>query len=358
MSRLFLYIKAYVFYIFLFTVFAVRVVNTCHSIYKYDLFTKCLISKMSIGADNGESYIATNIDKMRKTMSSSVRNYLPSPHSELLLGIVVGINDLTKVPAFNDMVRSTGTIHVVVVSGYNISLVFSLIIGILGTKYKFKNFFIAQILALIYSILSGFEPPVIRAWIMGLISSFGNYLGRRVNALDALILSALMMLAYNPTYFISLSFQLSFLATLGLVLYGDIFSTILKSKNIFIVDLSTTLSAQVFVWPLISHIFESVNIISPLVNSLILWTIPLATIVGSIFLVSTFINHSIALLLSYFAVVPLDLFIRLGLLFSKLPFNSVVFRPSANFIILYYLLTLFSPVFMKKIFKKKGFNES
>lgn len=325
----------------------------CHSIYEYDILTKCLTSKIPLSSENRESYITDIIDKMRETMSSSVRNYLPSPHSELLLGIVVGINDLTKVPAFNDMVRGTGTIHVVVVSGYNISLVFSLIIGILGTKYKFKSFFIAQILALIYSILSGFEPPVIRAWIMGLISSFGSYLGRSVNALDALMLSALLMLSYNPAYFISLSFQLSFLATLGLVLYGDIFSTILKSKNTLIVDLSTTLSAQVFVWPLISYIFESVNIISPLVNSLILWTIPLATIVGGIFLVSTFINHSIALLLSYFVIVPLDIFVRLGSAFLKLPFNSIVYKPSIEFVALYYLVALLLPVLIKRIAKKK-----
>lgn len=353
MTKVITYIKAYIFYILLVIIFFVRCVNICDNKLNYDMILFCLNDKASIIKKSRDSYVSNTIDKVRISMSNNVRKYLPSPHSELLLGIVVGINDLSKVPKFNDIVRSTGTIHVVVVSGYNISLVFSLIIGMLGTKYKFKNFFLAQILALMYSILSGFEPPVIRAWIMGLISSFGSYLGRSINIFDALVLSALIMLAYSPTYFVSLSFQLSFLATLGLVLYGDIFSNIFKSTNTLIVDLSTTLSAQVFVWPLISYVFESVNIISPVVNSLILWTIPLATIVGGIFLISTFINQSLAYIMSYFAIVPLDIFIRLGATFSKLPFSSIVFKPSVAFIFIYYIFALLIPIVYKKLLKKK-----
>src|SRR3989344_9310984 len=71
------------------------------------------------GRGVGESAAKPDLlSSIRNSAGDHVRRYLPSPHSELLLGMLLGIDDLKKTPRFNDVLKLTGTIHVVVVSGY------------------------------------------------------------------------------------------------------------------------------------------------------------------------------------------------------------------------------------------------
>ncbi|HSX39013.1 MAG TPA: ComEC/Rec2 family competence protein [Candidatus Saccharimonadales bacterium] len=287
---------------------------------------------------------------IRNSATKNIRKYIPSPHSELLLGMLLGIDDLKTIPRFSDMLRSTGTIHIVVVSGYNISLVFELIISVIGTQYKLKNLVIAQILTLVYSLLTGFQPPVIRAWIMSSIVSWGRYSGRRIEALQVLIFSALAMLCFNPLYLLSLSFQLSFLATLSLVLYAEAFSKLFSKKlrnKALIADLSTTLAAQVLVWPLISSYFGRISLISPFVNCLILWTVPLATVLGGIFLITTYVNSILAHLFVWIVYPPLDIFVQVIRFFSKFNFAVVDYKISTLALLIYYFFVLSFSYFYK-----------
>ena len=66
--------------------------------------------------------------KFKLKASTSIQASLPSPHSELVMGMVLGEDRLAQVPRYNDVLKTAGLIHVVVVSGYNITLVFSLFI--------------------------------------------------------------------------------------------------------------------------------------------------------------------------------------------------------------------------------------
>lgn len=297
--------------------------------------------------------------KFRETSAESVRKYVPSPHSELLLGLTLGINDISKVPTFNDVLLATGTIHVVVVSGYNISLVFSFVSGILGSQYKLKPLISALIFTLIYAVISGFEPPVIRAWVMGAVASLVKFHGRRVSVMDTLLFSALVMALINPLYLLSMSFQLSFLAAFGLVYYSDLFNPLgaffnktLGKVAFFSQDLVSTLAAQVLVWPLISYKFERVSLISPLVNSLLLWTTPLATVLGSVFVFIALFSGLLAKLFAYIVIVPLDIFVRGCYFFAKFPFALASYKPSLGFVAVYFVVALLVPHFLKPIYKK------
>jgi competence protein ComEC len=299
----------------------------------------------------GREHLSNIISSFRLRAIRNVRKYVPSPHSELLLGVLIGINDLKSVPRFNDVVRTTGTIHVIVVSGYNITLVFNLVIKLIGSQYRSKNLITALLVTLIYAVIAGFDAPVVRAWIMGAVVAFGKYRGRNLPVVQVLVFSALVMLVVDPLFIFSLSFQLSFLATLGLVLYSalleHVFAYIFKLKNIFIEDLTSTVSAQLLVWPLISYKFEQVSLISPVVNALILWTIPLATILGGLFLFLTYLSAVLAGVFSYIIMVPLDIFVRVSIFFSEFAFSVVSYKPSINFIIVYYVLILITPLVIK-----------
>lgn len=283
------------------------------------------------------------ITKLRENVTSRVQRVLPSPHSELLLGMTIGVNLLNNVPKFRDATVETGTVHVLVVSGFNISLVFGLVISLLGSQYKLKNLLFAQAATLIYALITGFEPPVVRAWIMGSLASWGKYYGRVLPAIQVLFFAALVMLAISPGIITSKSFHLSFLATLSLVKYSN-FMTKLVSKYFKIgplgADLSTTLAAQVLVWPYISYNFGRVSLVSPVVNTLTLWTVPIATVVGLCLIAVLYVCPILGLLFADIAYIFIDIFVKVVRVFADLPFSAVDFRIGVPILSLYYLLLL------------------
>jgi len=275
-------------------------------------------------------------ESLRQKISLQARKHLPSPQSELLLGMTIGLDELYKVPTFKKALRDTGTIHVVVVSGFNISLVFGLVIKLVGSRYKLRNLLFAQAVTLFYSLLSGFDPPVVRSWVMGSIAAWGKYYGRTINTIQLLIFSGTIMILVNPSYLFSLSFQLSFFATVGLVLSSDIVSKL--PKMLLLEDFYTTVAAQIFVLPLLSYSFGTVGVIGPLVNTLILWTVSFSTVLGGLFLLLAGINGAISLvaLLPLYAL--LTFFVVVVRFFGSFPLSFIRYEITLTGVVLYYIV--------------------
>mgnify|MGYP001589380587 FL=1 len=117
------------------------------------------------------------------------------------------------------------------------------------------------------------------------------------------------MLLINPEYIFDISFQLTFAATLGVLLFTKALERRLnKFPKWFSETLATTLAAQVLVIPLLFYYFGTVSLLSPLVNTLVLWTIPISTVLGFAFLGLTFISNFLANLSSYLLILPLTFF--------------------------------------------------
>lgn len=316
------------------------------------VYVNCFRSAVTSQCIEPTDSIFTNKDKFpgkyfvkfKENSINLYREYFPSPHSELLVGMVIGADELSKVPNFKEALKTTGTIHVVVVSGFNISLVFGLVIGLLGSKYKTKNLLIAQFITLLYSMMTGFEPPVIRSWIMGSLVSWAKYYGRGIDGFRVLTFTALLMILIWPYFLLSVSFQLSFLATFGLVIYGSffqkIFKNIFKIESFLVEDLSTTVSAQVFVLPVVSLYFGRVSLISFLVNPLVLWTVPISTILGSLFLVIGAVSPVLGRLFALFMYPFLDIFASLIRFFGGFSISSMTFNADIKSVGIYYLFTL------------------
>lgn len=306
----------------------------------YRLDISCLHKDCQLEESRENSLVNLSIFNFLRARSISIidRSF-PSPYSELLLGMTIGIDKLVNVPNFKNALKKTGTIHVVVVSGFNISLVFSSILMLLGSKYELKNLLISQFFTFLYALLSGFEPPVIRALIMGSILSWGAYFGRGVETLLVLLTSGAFMVALNPLYLFNLSFILSFTATLSLILFSPLISQwFSKGSFLLIEDFVSSLSAQILVWPIISHSFGSVSLMSVFVNSLILWTVPLTTILGSVFLLVSFCNEFLGSLFLIPLYILMKIFIEVVMAFSNLNIGFIEFKLSSTFIIVYYCI--------------------
>lgn len=308
-------------------------------IFFYRLDFSCFKKECPLEQNGVETLVNFSIfSKIRDQSIYIIEKSFPSPYSELLLGMTIGVDRLSNVPKFKEALKSTGTIHVVVVSGFNISLVFNAILELFGSKYKLKNLLISQFITFVYTLISGFEPPVIRALIMGSILSWGRYYGRGVETLLVLFTSGLLMLVVQPLYFFNLSFVLSFLATLGLVLFSDPFSMLFKRFDFLLIDdFVSSLAAQVLVWPIISFFFGTVSLISILVNTLILWTVSFTTIIGMVFILISICNQFIGSILLIPLYILMKIFIDTVFYFSDLKVGYVNYTLGVPYLAGYYL---------------------
>lgn len=277
-------------------------------------------------------------DPVKERLSAKARVYLPSPHSELVLGMTIGVDDLSMSPRFKNALKRTGTIHVVVVSGFNMSLVAGYALKLFGSPYKAKNLLLTLLSTLAYAAFTGFEPPVLRAWVMSAFMLVGKYSGRLLNTLRLLVVSYFVVLLINPGNFFSMSTYLSFLATFGLVVFADpvekYLTNLFKNKTTIFSDFSASLAAQITVWPLISGVFGQVSLISLLVNALVLWTVPITTVLGIPALV-------LPGRLIWFLCFPFcDFFIRVVNYFSKFEVASVNWKMPLWSMAGYYVILL------------------
>lgn len=282
-----------------------------------------------------------------------VQETLPSPHSELLLGMVLGVDNFKYVPKFKNILKTTGTIHVVVVSGFNMTLVLDYVSKLVGNIYSRKKLTLVILMGLFYTLLTGFEPPVVRAWLMSTFILIGKFFGRSLDPIRLLLTAFLFILLIDPSNLFSISNYLSFLATFGLMAFAEPVQKLIdkllpKIKN-SLEDFSASLSAQITVWPLLSGIFGQVSLISLPVNGLILWTVPVATVLGSLSVICfllhvTFLGRLLALLTYPF----LDLFVRTVEIFSKVSFASVRFTLSQPEMVVYYVFLLLATIAMRK----------
>lgn len=239
---------------------------------------------------------------IRRNIVQFFERSLPEPHASLLAGIVLGSK--ANMPAdFWGSLKTTGTAHVVVASGMNVTFVISFLLNSLTHLIKRqKAILVAMLGAWVYVILSGFDAPLVRAAVMGSIAFSAQALGRLSTALSALLLSAAFMLIIKPEWAHDLGFILSFIATLSLILFETKISIMLsRVPFLFKKDLATTVAAQIGVTPILLFSFGSFNILSPLINAVILWTVPPIMIIGGVAAVVGLVIPPIGQILVYLA---------------------------------------------------------
>jgi len=219
----------------------------------------------------------------RKKIISFYQRSFPEPHSSLVAGIILGYKS-EQTGIFWDSLKKTGTMHVVVASGMNVTFVAGFLMSILLIFLPRKKAILFTLLGIwIYAFISGFEAPIVRSTIMFSIALIAQLFGRLSFSTNALFLSAILMLIIKPIWIYDLGFILSFTATGSLMLFTKKVEKLLVFVPKCIkTDLNTTLAAQIGVVPILFVTFGQFNLLSPLVNVLILWTVPLIMIIGSI----------------------------------------------------------------------------
>jgi competence protein ComEC len=109
---------------------------------------------------------------------------------------------------------------------------------------------------------------------MGSLAYLGQFLGKQAQSLRLLIIAALVMLLVNPLTIFDVGFQLSFLATLGLIVLCPRLTRVPTG-------IRESLAAQIFVWPVLVSNFGQMNVFAILINSLIVWLVPYIMVLGA-----------------------------------------------------------------------------
>ncbi len=294
----------------------------------------------------GKATLTTKLYGIKDYFLKKIQFLLPQPESSLLAGILLG--EKTALPnSLENAFRRTGLMHIVVLSGYNVSIVIMAMIFLLAWLPLRWRLIVAGFGILAFTILVGAGPTVVRAALMASFLILSRMIGKVMIAERILLLVAFLMVIVNPWILIyDISFQLSFLATYGLMELMPFFENILSFvPNLFEFrkSLSATLSAQVFVMPLIVYAMGNFSLVSPFVNMLVLFMVPIAMLLGFLLVISSSLLPFLTPILIFLSTYSLRYIIRVAQFFSSLRIANIEFAPFSPWwlVVMYGLVALF-----------------
>lgn len=260
----------------------------------YAIIQKGKIEKITSGGGN---FLLRYLYTWKRVFISKIEKVLSASDTALISGILLGAQDSIPQATKTDFQKS-GLTHILVLSGYNITVVGESISRIANVWFsKFISLGFGGFSIILFALLSGGGAATIRSTVMALIAIFGKILGRDYDAFRVLILVAALMVAWNPhTLLYDPSFHLSFLATAGMILL----SKRIEVRMVFIrfaalrEIVATTLAVQIFVTPYFLWSMGSVSIISLVSNIFVLPVVPSVMFTGFITGVFGFISPYIA----------------------------------------------------------------
>lgn len=295
------------------------------------------LEKVIIKFYNFKSQIQTQVDKL-----------WVEPESTLMAGLLYGARSGFSPEVNNDFSR-VGITHIVAISGYNISVVASILIGLLlavGLKRR-RAFWLAILGIGLFVLFTGASASVVRAGVMGVIVLLAGQLGRLSRIGNVLVFTAAVMLLFNPFVLVwDAGFQLSFLSTVGLIYLSPILTGYFKldHKNIFIKSLLesliTTISAIIVTLPLILFQFGRLSLVAPLANLLIVWSVPYLMLVGFGAIILSVVFFPLGQLVVWVAYLGLKYVIIMAHYLASWPLASVNFSVSLWVMVGLYLLII------------------
>ncbi len=232
-----------------------------------------------------------------------VYRIFPEPEASLLAGILLG--DDNGLPAnLQQAYKNTGTAHIIAISGFNIAIIASLFVALFSRLLGPRKGAIAAIIGItVYTVLVGASASVVRAAIMGGLAIFARQVGRRQNGLNTLAATAAVMTVFNPHTLWDVGFQLSFGATLGLVLYAQPFADWFTGLLARRLPLETarkisapvsefmlfTLAAQLTTLPIMAWQFGRISLVSVIANPFVLPVQPAVMVLAGLAVLLSFI---------------------------------------------------------------------
>lgn len=273
-----------------------------------------------------EVSLVASLYRGKRVFMETVESIVPEPESGLGEGILLGVKRALG-ESLERTFRETGIIHIVVLSGYNVMIVVSALTYLLTFLFFPRTRMLVGILAIVtFALLVGLSATVVRASIMAGLLLVAHATGRTYAVLRALVLAGMVMLLVNPHLLVhDPGFQLSFLATLGLILLSPYIEKRLAKipETVGMRGFVTaTIATQIMVLPLLLYHTGLFSVVSIPTNVLVLPMVPVAMLLT--FLAGTLgiVSHTLGVLIGFLAHLSLAYIIKVAEFFGAIPFAS------------------------------------
>ncbi len=265
-------------------------------------------------------------EQIRTRFIKKMHTFLPSKEATLLGGLLLGLRG-TLPAELMEAFRATGLIHIIVLSGHNITLIAEGVRRVLRKTSTTISFSASMIAILVFVLLAGAQMAALRAGSMAIIALIARATHREYDGIRTLLLVALAMMVYNPAQALfSTSFHLSFLATLGLLLFAQSVEQKIKKipeKYGIRGIVAATLATQIFLLPYLAYAIGEVSIIGIPANIAILPIIPLAMFFGATVTLIALFSSSLAIIISPVALLPLKTITAITETLAKIPHATI-----------------------------------
>lgn len=320
---------------------------------KEGIYRVCKKTHVAVVAQNRGNKSYSVLLAVKYKFEEKISRIFPDPEGAYLKGLLLGGSKrMTK--KLSDAFSRTGTTHAVAVSGYNVAIVAAFLMeaGILLGLWRQQVFSFAVIGIIFFVLMTGAPSSAVRAGIMGGLLIWAIKEGRLANSENAILLAACTMLLANPLLLrYDAGFQLSFLATLGIVYLSPLFEKIFwkgRPPKLIQETVLLTMAALVFVMPVILNSFEKLSLVSPLANFLILPAIPMIMGLGFAAGIAGFVFLPLGKLVGFLPYILLksELFIVQWL--GNLPWASIEIKNFGWQHVAIYYLVLCSLIYFAK----------
>lgn len=263
----------------------------------------------------------------KEAFLSELETAIPPPASGLGAGLLLGVKRALG-EHLDSVFREVGIIHIVVLSGYNIMIVIEMFSYLLALVFFPKTRMLLGILGIvIFAILVGFSATVVRASLMAILLLVARGTGNTYAVLRALTFAGVIMLMHQPYLLVhDPGFQLSFLATLGLIL----FSPLIAERLLFVPEkfgvrglVTATLGTQIIVLPLLLYHTGMVSLIGVIANMLVLPMVPYAMILTFVTGVAGLLSDTLGIVVGYGTYLLLQYIIVVAEVCARMPLASV-----------------------------------
>jgi competence protein ComEC len=230
---------------------------------------------------------ASTISALRGALLGGLNDLVPEPEAALGAGILLGVR-ASIAREINDAFSTAGLTHVVAISGWNIAIVAALVAAAVRPLARrpggrWTTAAVAAAVVAGYVVLTGASPSVVRAALMAAAMLVARLGGSRAHASSALAMAALVMLVAAPAVLWDVGFQLSLLATGGLVWFGASVERRLAGWPGWLREpVALTLAAQLTTLPVILVNFERLSLVAPIANVLVVPFVPVAMLFSAV----------------------------------------------------------------------------
>ena len=295
------------------------------------------------------------LNKMRTDILKVHSKYLKSPNLEILGGIVFGDDAVPPPEYIKKSFVNSGLLHILAASGMNVGFIFAFWVFMLKRlKIPYRARILSgMLIVILYTLMTGLGPSVIRAALMLLFVLAGKLIDRDAHSVSLLSLVAVLMLIYNPAYLNDVSFQLSFFVTFGLITTAQ---TVMQKFPSAVPDwvkamIVIPVIAQIWVVPIQMFYFNTIslyavfaNIISSILLSVISFMGFLSSILALIKPIADIMCMSFDFILNYFLIT----LISISDFFGSLPHCIIqTTHPNIFQILIYYTMLLCATYLIK-----------